>query len=384
MRDKRPVDELSIEELERILTIKKREARQKQLDRMKQHGRVIDNVSASPAVLPPENIPAPASNTPLVVEEDEDEFVVVDGRLVRVSPATLKPNPVQTQPTPVAPKEPSKPAFDDGTMALETTALVDDPPPAVANRKVKKAKKSGGSKAVDRLLLVVEMAAVVGVVVIGINMVSAIGKLEEETASAQAVAEANRQAVLPTLQPTPTVRMENFVLPSGHTFAADGSAQFNYQEVPSHLLSYVESQWVRPVAIRAPQTSQTALEISIPALNLRQGIVQGVDWEALKLGIGQLVNGVNPGDPEGNVVLSGHNDIYGELFRDLDQLRPGDRFEVRTQTNTYIYEVRETHIVDPDEVWVLENREGATVTLISCYPYRVNSQRIVVFADRVS
>ena len=41
MRDKRPVDELSIEELEKILTVRKREEREKRLDRMKRSGRVV-------------------------------------------------------------------------------------------------------------------------------------------------------------------------------------------------------------------------------------------------------------------------------------------------------------------------------------------------------
>ncbi|MCL4253775.1 MAG: hypothetical protein KJ043_08350, partial [Anaerolineae bacterium] len=40
-RDKRPVDELSIEELERVLTIRKREMREKQMARMKKTGRVL-------------------------------------------------------------------------------------------------------------------------------------------------------------------------------------------------------------------------------------------------------------------------------------------------------------------------------------------------------
>jgi hypothetical protein len=43
MRDKRPVDELSIEELERVLAIRRREDRQKQLQRMQRNGRVMSD-----------------------------------------------------------------------------------------------------------------------------------------------------------------------------------------------------------------------------------------------------------------------------------------------------------------------------------------------------
>ena len=48
MRDKRPVDELSVEELERILAIKRREERQQSMARMQRTGRVIETVDAPP------------------------------------------------------------------------------------------------------------------------------------------------------------------------------------------------------------------------------------------------------------------------------------------------------------------------------------------------
>src|SRR5262245_12106228 len=68
MRDKRPVDELSIEELERILAIRKREERQRQLQRMQRSGRVIpqqaeEKPKAQPVVVveeKPKNSDAPA------------------------------------------------------------------------------------------------------------------------------------------------------------------------------------------------------------------------------------------------------------------------------------------------------------------------------------
>ncbi|MBZ0277470.1 MAG: hypothetical protein K8I60_15095, partial [Anaerolineae bacterium] len=59
MRDKRPVDELSVEELERILAIRKREERQNKLQRMKRAGRVIEPETPPPlpASLPEIKLP---------------------------------------------------------------------------------------------------------------------------------------------------------------------------------------------------------------------------------------------------------------------------------------------------------------------------------------
>lgn len=362
MRDKRPVDELSIEELERILAIKKREARQQRLEKMQRSGRVIEP-------------PAPAARP---VEATTQPPLVIQAGSANVS---RPPAPAATDLPPLyANGDGQKPAaapaprlyFEDGDEAgaIEVYAI------AERGRRRKR-------RLYDRLLLLIEVAAVIAIVVIGVNLFNAIRTLERETAAAQALVEEQRRAGIPTLAPTPSLRLENYVLPGGHVFTADGSVQFNYDEVPSHLLPLVESQWVQPVFSRPPVTSETALSIIIPKLNLNQAIVQGVDWEALKQGVGQLPNDVNPGDARGNLVLAAHNDIYGELFRHLDQLEPGDQFEIQTQSRSYTYVVTEILIVEPNDVWVMDDRGRATATLISCYPYQVNNRRIVVMADRV-
>jgi sortase A len=80
------------------------------------------------------------------------------------------------------------------------------------------------------------------------------------------------------------------------------------------------------------------------------------------------------------VVLSAHNDVYGELFRYLDKLVPGDTVILYTQQRKYEYIVDRTSIVEPTAVEVMASTGSPTATLISCYPYLVNKQRIVVFA----
>jgi sortase A len=72
--------------------------------------------------------------------------------------------------------------------------------------------------------------------------------------------------------------------------------------------------------------------------------------------------------------------VYGQLFRFLDRLVPGDRIILFTQQRQYVYIVTGTVIVEPTQVDVMMPTADPTVTLISCYPYLVNKQRIVVFA----
>jgi len=353
-RDKRPVDELSIEELERVLAIRRREARQQQVEKMRRAGRTIEPTPLTPSANP---------------------------RALEKAPAAHPAPSASLSPHRQSPTSPDAPRFEDalddagdavGQRPAEVYRVEAVPESALRRRKI-----------YDRILLFIEIAAVVGIVLIAINLIGAIRTLEMETAEAQSLADEQRRAGIPTIAPTPTLRLENFVLPGGHT-VQDGLPVFNYAEVPAHLLPLVESQWIAPNISRPQPTSDTALTLIIPALNLNQSIVQGVDWAALQQGVGQLVNGVNPGDPIGNVVLAAHNDIYGQIFRHLDQLQPGDQFQIQTRSNSFTYTVTEIRIVAPTEVGVLASRGTATATLISCYPYQVNTERIVVFADRIS
>ncbi|MCX8026013.1 MAG: sortase, partial [Thermanaerothrix sp.] len=82
----------------------------------------------------------------------------------------------------------------------------------------------------------------------------------------------------------------------------------------------------------------------------------------------------------GNIVLSAHNDIFGEIFRDLDKLKPGDQVILYSNQRAYVYIVQQTQIVEPTRVEVMAPTQEPIVTLISCYPYMVDNQRIVVTA----
>jgi sortase A len=345
MRDKRPVDELSIEELERILAIRKREERQKQLERMKRSGRVIPNTNAPLPDLPPTLEPTPAA---------PDE-----------APAALPPATVTVPPSAVKTNRQLAPRFED------------DPGDIGLNKQTNK--DTAWRNFVNRALLFVEVAAVVGLVYIGTNLVTAIGKLEQETAQAQAAAEEVRRAGIPTPVPTPKLRVEEIVLPGGHK---PFQTQFNFDEIPAHLLPQVQSQVLAPVISRPPPTDETPLFLIIPKLNINQAIVAGLDSEALKQGVGMLLNGVTPNRERGNLVFAGHNDIYNEVFRHIDELQEGDEIQVQTTRRVYIYTVTGFRIVAPTAVEVMESGTTATLTLISCYPYGRNDKRIAVFAQR--
>lgn len=218
----------------------------------------------------------------------------------------------------------------------------------------------------DYFLLIIEVAAVAGFIFVVFNGLSLIQELNREVASA---------LEQPTLTPTPLIVA--VVLPSGHTPPnAEGGTRPNDAEIPEHLRPLVQSLANIPVPTPGPEQ---AIRIRIPAINVDAPIVQGDGWEQLKKGVGQHIGSSDPGKA-GNLILSAHNDIFGEIFRDLDQLEPGDEIVVYTNQRSYTYAVVDSKIVEPTAVEVMKPTKESTVTLISCYPYMVDDKRIVVIA----
>jgi sortase A len=218
----------------------------------------------------------------------------------------------------------------------------------------------------DRVLLVVEALAVLGLIVVLFNGMSVLRNLNQEVSSA---------LQQPTLTPTPLIMA--VVLPSGHTPPnSAGGAQPNMDEIPEHLRPMVQS--IADLPLPTPSAEQ-AVRIQIAAINVDAPVVQGDGWDQLKKGVGQHVGSPNPGK-KGNLVLSAHNDVFGEIFRDLDRLKAGDKIVIYTNARTYTYVVRQVQIVQPTQIEVMGPSDETVVNLISCYPYMVDNQRIVVTA----
>jgi sortase A len=118
----------------------------------------------------------------------------------------------------------------------------------------------------------------------------------------------------------------------------------------------------------------------IPSINVDVPVVEGDNDEQLKKGAGHHIGSANPGE-RGNCFLSGHNDIYGEIFRDLDKVRVGDEIIVYAGQQPYRYQVRAARIVEPDDVSVMYPTSTPVLTLLTCYPYMVDTHRLVVIAE---
>ena len=219
---------------------------------------------------------------------------------------------------------------------------------------------------VSYLLLVLEFLAVIGIIAIVVSSLSTLDIINRRVSAA---------LIQPTLEPTPMIQA--VVLPDGHTPPnGPGGAKPNEAEIPVHLCPVWQSLSNLPTPM--PVIEQ-AIRIQIPAIGVDAPVVQGDSWEQLKKGVAQHIGTPNPGE-SGNVVLSGHNDIYGEVFRYLDSLNPGDKVILFTNQRRYTYVITGTQMVEPTAVEVMAPTLDARVTLISCHPYLVDIHRIVVSA----
>lgn len=129
-----------------------------------------------------------------------------------------------------------------------------------------------------------------------------------------------------------------------------------------------------------PADGEAAGRIEIPRIGVDAVFVSGVSVRDLKRGPGHYPDTPLPGEA-GNAAIAGHRTTYGAPFNRIDELEPGDEIRTTTVQGTFVYTVRETFIVRPDQSEVLAPTTVNQLTLTSCDPKYSARQRIIVVAD---
>ena len=118
--------------------------------------------------------------------------------------------------------------------------------------------------------------------------------------------------------------------------------------------------------------------LTIPKISLSVAIGENVENSTLKYAVGHFVESTLPGNT-GNCCIAGHrNYTWGEFFNRLDEVVIGDEILVECSGTSYSYTVTEVFVVDPEDTWVLDQTENAQITLITCTPIHVATQRLIV------
>lgn len=150
------------------------------------------------------------------------------------------------------------------------------------------------------------------------------------------------------------------------------------------------------------RTDDTPLDGLVDVNEIRERAVSHVVWAGedpttLRKGPGHYVGTPVPGQP-GNSAIAGHRTTYGAPFNRLGELRPGDPIVVETAIGRHVYVVRDpaqvhegvtladsggSMVVPPTALWVVDEIEGAWLTLTTCHPMFSSRQRLIVVAELV-
>ena len=192
---------------------------------------------------------------------------------------------------------------------------------------------------------------------------------------------------------TPTPMLTPTLLPAAPQSGSHGVVPGAEQDVPSGPPP-TPSPTPRPPAANPPT------RIVAPAINLdakaipigwKQVIQDGKPvsvWEVADYAAGWHENSALPGGG-GNIVLSGHHNVKGEVFRYVIDLDLGDTITLYADGRPYTYTVESRFVVRDKGVPEEKRRENARwigpfpderLTLVTCWPYTNNTHRVIVIA----
>jgi sortase A len=178
---------------------------------------------------------------------------------------------------------------------------------------------------------------------------------------------------------------------SGVLLIADAGVTLAWQEPVSAFLaerqqSALKEELYNPpphvekrVREKRPLPGDSIGEIILPSLGKHYFMVEGTDTDNLRKGPGHYPDTPLPGE-RGTVAVAGHRTTYGAPFRNIDQLKHGNRIIMSMPYGRFVYRVEKTQIVDDSALWITDPVGYDRLVLSACHPLYSAAQRIVVFA----
>ena len=130
-------------------------------------------------------------------------------------------------------------------------------------------------------------------------------------------------------------------------------------------LAVVDARSARGTASRPSARGAPIGRLVIPALDLDEVVVEGVEERQLVAGPGHLPGSPHPGEL-GNSIISAHRDRH---FKRLDELSIGDTIVTQTRHQRTVWVVSARRIVTASAP-VLRSTQDAQLTLTTCWPVR--------------
>ena len=124
--------------------------------------------------------------------------------------------------------------------------------------------------------------------------------------------------------------------------------------------------------------------LEIPCIKLKLPVYHTVNEEILQIGVGHVQGSSLPVEGcDSNVLLMAHRGLpNSELFNNIDRLEAGDSFQIKVLDTVLDYRVIEIKTVKPNDVAKIGITKGKQLcTLVTCTPYGINSDRLVVTGE---
>ena len=131
---------------------------------------------------------------------------------------------------------------------------------------------------------------------------------------------------------------------------------------------------------------RTMCYLDIPRVNVYLPVYHGTSESTMQTAAGHLEGTSLPvGGESTHCVLTGHRGLpTARLFTDLDQLNIGDIFTIRTLGEELDYQVDQIRVIEPFDLSAIQIEEGRDlVTLLTCTPYGINTQRLAIRGSRI-
>ncbi|MFM5968203.1 MAG: sortase [Micrococcales bacterium] len=171
-----------------------------------------------------------------------------------------------------------------------------------------------------------------------------------------------------------------------------------------------ESVTLEDPAVSGPSTPQASPSPESSSQTAKPAVVAklwvprfGADWSRLvyegtsvskvltPLGVGHYSGSALPGQ-DGNFALAAHRAGSGGPFRNIDKFQLGDVVFVERAGTRFTYRYLKSQVVEPDAIWVIAPKPmgvsevsdaSAFLTLTSCTPIHVNTQRYVAWFELI-
>ncbi|WP_415331623.1 class D sortase [Clostridium perfringens] len=119
--------------------------------------------------------------------------------------------------------------------------------------------------------------------------------------------------------------------------------------------------------------------LKISSINLEAPIMLGE--ENLDYVVAKYRNSPSFGE-SGNVILAGHNNMKGSIFRSLHKLKIGTIVEIQSDNKVYKYKITEREIVEPNNPSLLsQDLSKNEITLITCTNHA--KQRLILKGELI-